>query len=239
MTGLIIALDEPGFDRALEVVEATRGTVHMYKVGYQAFYAYGGEIIDALHQRELGVFLDLKLHDIPNTVATGIKSLARYAPSMLTVHAAGGKDMLEAAALARDQVNAAGATLRLLAVTVLTSLSKEELLAAGEDLDPHEQVAIRAELAASTGMDGIVCAVDDLPVVRARTGESLVAVCPGIRPAGASRDDQRRVATPVEAVLAGAQYIVVGRPITGAPDPGAAARAIAAALGGVKPLGAV
>ncbi|HME82545.1 MAG TPA: orotidine-5'-phosphate decarboxylase [Candidatus Eremiobacteraceae bacterium] len=239
MTELIVALDEATFDGAKAVVEKTSAVARWYKVGYQAFYGYGDRIIEFLHQRGLSLFLDLKLFDIPNTVAAGIRSLARYRPQLLTVHSGGGPDMLAAAAQARDEVNAAGASLRLLAVTVLTSLSRDELLSAGEDLDPHELVAVRAELAANSRIDGVVCAVDDLPVVHARTDGSLISVCPGIRPAGSSPDDQRRVATPLEAALAGADYIVVGRPITAAPDPAAAAETIRAQLQAVKPLGAI
>ncbi|HLN47562.1 MAG TPA: orotidine-5'-phosphate decarboxylase [Magnetospirillaceae bacterium] len=239
MTELIVALDEPTFDEAKAVVHKTEAVARWYKVGYQAFYGYGDRIIDLLRERGLSLFLDLKLLDIPNTVGAGIRSLARHRPQLLTVHSSGGADMLAAAARARDEANAAGASLRLLAVTVLTSLSKDELVGAGEDLDPHELVAVRAELAANCRIDGVVCAVDDLPVVRARTAGALISVCPGIRPAGASADDQRRIATPFEAALAGADYIVVGRPITAAPDPAAAADAIRAQLQAVKPLGAI
>lgn len=239
MTELIVALDEPTYDAAIAVVTKTRDVASWYKVGYQAFYGYGDRIIQALHDAGVSIFLDLKLLDIPHTVAAGIGSLVRYRPGMLTVHAAGGPDMLAAAAQARDDARASGTAMRLLAVTLLTSLSKEELAAGGEDVDPHELIGGRAELALRCGLDGIVCAVDDLPVVRARIGESLIAVCPGIRPAGVPAADQKRVATPTEAALAGAQYAVVGRPITAAPDPGAAARAIVAELNAVKPLGTV
>jgi orotidine-5'-phosphate decarboxylase len=239
MTELIVALDEPTCDEAIAVVDKTSTVVRWYKVGYQAFYGYGDRIIETLHGRGLHLFLDLKLLDIPNTVAAGVGALAHYRPAMLTVHASGGGPMLAAAARARDESNASGAAMRLLAVTVLTSLSKEELVLAGEDLDPHELVAMRAELALKSRMDGVVCAVDDLSLVRARTGDSLTAVCPGIRPAGMTADDQRRVATPLEAALAGANFVVVGRPITAAADPAAAARAILADLASVKPLGAV
>jgi orotidine-5'-phosphate decarboxylase len=239
MTELIVALDESTYDAAKAVVDKTKAAAGWYKVGYQAFYGYGDRIIDLLHERGLSLFLDLKLLDIPNTVAAGIRSLAHYQPQMLTVHSSGGADMLAAAARARDDANAAGGSLRLLAVTVLTSLSKEELVGAGEDLDPHELVAVRAELAATWRIDGVVCAVEDLPVVRARTRGALISVCPGIRPAGEAADDQRRIATPFEASLAGADYIVVGRPITAAPDPAAAAEAIRAQLQAVKPLGAI
>ncbi|MBV8222566.1 MAG: orotidine-5'-phosphate decarboxylase [Candidatus Eremiobacteraeota bacterium] len=239
MTELIVGLDVPTFEEAIAVVDTIGPRVAWYKVGYQAFYAYGDRIVGALHERDLHVFLDLKLHDIPNTVAMGIRSLARYRPDMLNVHAAGGGAMLAAAAQARDELKARGIDMKLLAVTVLTSLSKEELAQVSELEDPHELVAIRAELALRNGIDGIVCAVDELPTVRARTDDSLLAVCPGVRPAGAAVDDQRRIATPADAALAGADFIVVSRPIVAAPDPAAAAAAILAELQTVKPLGAI
>ncbi|MBV8170659.1 MAG: orotidine-5'-phosphate decarboxylase [Candidatus Eremiobacteraeota bacterium] len=239
MTELIVALDEPTFERASAIVDKTCAVANWYKVGYQAFYAYGERIIEALRARGSHVFLDLKLLDIPNTVYAGVQSLARYKPDMLTVHASGGGDMLAAAARARDESKSAGGSMRLLAVTVLTSLSKEELVLAGEDLDPHELVAVRAELAARNRIDGVVCAVDEVSLVMARAADSLLTVCPGIRPAGKTADDQRRVATPMEAAIAGADFIVVGRPITAAADPAAAAAAIQAELRAIKPLPAI
>jgi orotidine-5'-phosphate decarboxylase len=239
MTELIIALDEPTFEKASAVVDKTCSVASWYKVGYQAFYGYGDRIIEALQARGAHVFLDVKLLDIPNTVYAGVSSLARYKPELLTVHASGGAEMLAAAAQARDEANAAGGAMRLLAVTVLTSLSKEELVVAGEDLDPHELVAVRAELALRNRIDGVVCAVDEASIVMARADDSLLIVCPGIRPAGSASNDQRRVATPIEAAMAGANFIVVGRPITAAADPAAAADAIVAELRAVKPLGAI
>ncbi|HZV80453.1 MAG TPA: orotidine-5'-phosphate decarboxylase [Candidatus Binatus sp.] len=239
MTELIVALDEPTFEKANSVVDKTCSVVNWYKVGYQAFYGYGDRIIEALQSRGAHVFLDLKLLDIPNTVYAGVSSLARYKPDLLTVHASGGAEMLAAAAKARDEANEGGTAMRLLAVTVLTSLSKEELVVAGEDLDPHELVAVRAELALRNRIDGVVCAVDEASIVMARADDALLIVCPGIRPAGAASNDQRRVATPMEAAMAGANFIVVGRPITAAPDPAAAAGAIVAELRAVKPLGAI
>jgi orotidine-5'-phosphate decarboxylase len=239
MTELIIALDEPTFEKASAIVDKTCSVASWYKVGYQAFYGYGDRIIEALQARGAHVFLDVKLLDIPNTVYAGVSSLARYKPELLTVHASGGAEMLAAAAQARDEANAAGGAMRLLAVTVLTSLSKEELVVAGEDLDPHELVAVRAELALRNRIDGVVCAVDEASIVMARADDSLLIVCPGIRPAGSASNDQRRVATPIEAAMAGANFIVVGRPITAAADPAAAADAIVAELRAVKPLGAI
>ena len=236
MTELIIALDQPSFDEAIAVVDALGPRVRWYKVGYQAFYGYGERIIEALQSRGASLFLDLKLHDIPNTVAAGVRAAARLRPAMLTVHAGGGRPMLTAAAQARDEVNAAGGSLRLLAVTVLTSLSEEDLREIGE-AHPHQLVSLRTEAALKAGIDGIVCAVDEVAIVRARAGDACTIVCPGIRPGIQTSDDQHRVATPAQAVLAGADYIVVGRPVAQSPDPAAAAAAVLDEMASASPLG--
>lgn len=237
MTELIVALDQPDYDAAIAIVDKTTSCVRWFKVGYQAFYSCGEQLVTELRGRGLSVFLDLKLHDIPNTVAAGVRSAAHFAPALLSIHAAGGREMLAAAARARDEANANGAHMKLLAVTVLTSLSRDDLATIGEEPSPHRVVSVRAELAAQTGIDGAVCAVDEVAIVRARTADSFTIVCPGIRPAGAQAGDQRRTATPAEAAIAGADFIVVGRPITQAADPATAAQAIIDELHAVKPLG--
>jgi len=234
---LIVALDEPDYHQALAIVDKTATTVRWYKVGYAAFYSCGERLLAELRRRELSVFLDLKLHDIPSTVAAGVRGAARFAPSLVSVHASGGREMLAAAARARDEVNAKGAQMQLLAVTVLTSLSRDDLASIGDEPAPHRIVSMRAELAVETGIDGIVCAVDEVALVRARTSERFAIVCPGIRPAGTSPGEQRRTATPAEAVIAGADFIVVGRPITHAPDPAAAAQAIVDEMRAISPMG--
>jgi len=234
---LIVALDEPDYQRALAIVETTAAVVRWYKVGYAAFYSCGERLLAELRRRNLSVFLDLKLHDIPSTVAAGVQSAARFSPSLLSVHASGGRDMLAAAAKTRDEANANGAQMRLLAVTVLTSLSRDDLASIGDEPSPHRIVSMRAELAAEAGIDGVVCAVDEVAIVRARTSERFTIVCPGIRPAGAWPGEQRRTATPAEAVIAGADFIVVGRPITHASDPAAAAQAIVNEMRAISPLG--
>jgi orotidine-5'-phosphate decarboxylase len=239
MTELIVALDLPDFAAANTLVERTRARVRWYKVGYQAFYEYGARIIDALRECDASLFLDLKLHDIPSTAGAAVRALARFRPAMTTLHSAGGADMMAAAAVARDEANASGADMRLLAVTVLTSLSQQDLVAVGEAHATHELVAMRAELALRAGIDGLVCAVDEVAVVRARAERPCIIVCPGIRPSGESGDDQRRVATPRQAALAGADYIVVGRPIAAAQDPASVAEAVVAELAASKPLGLV
>jgi len=237
MTELMVALDQPDYDSALAIVDKTAGVSRWFKVGYESFYSCGDRLLMELRRRGLSVFLDLKLHDIPNTVAAGVRSAARFDPALLSVHAAGGREMLAAAAKARDEANEDGAQMRLVAVTVLTSLSPDDLTSIGESPAPHRVVSMRAELAAETGIDGAVCAVDEVAIVRARTSEGFTIVCPGIRPAGTQRGDQRRTATPTEAVMAGADFIVVGRPITQASDPAAAAQAIIDEMHAVKPLG--
>jgi len=239
VTELIVALDQLDFASANALLERTRAHVRWYKVGYQAFYEYGERIIEALHACGAALFLDLKLNDIPNTVAAAVHSLARFRPDMLTLHAAGGTEMMTAAVRARDEAVAGGSAMRLLAVTVLTSLSQEDLIAVGETHAAHELVAMRAELALRAGIDGLVCAVEEVAIARARVDSPCIIVCPGIRPTGESADDQRRVATPRQAAIAGADYIVMGRPIAAAQDPAAVAQSVLAELAATKSLGAV
>jgi len=222
---LVIALDEPTFERASALVAKTRSQVAWYKVGYQAYYGYGERIIAQLRDAGKSLFLDLKLHDIPTTVAAGVRAAATTGASLLTLHASGGRAMMEAAAKARDEVSDKS-RLRLLAVTVLTSMGSSDLREIGVDRESDALVPIRARLAASSGIDGVVCAVAEAQAVREATRKDFVVLCPGIRPAGASDGDQRRVATPTDAARAGADFIVVGRPITQATDPGEAAYAI-------------
>lgn len=236
MTQLIVALDDPSAASIGALVNALGDEVKWYKVGYEAFYALGAPIVEDLQARGKSVFLDLKLHDVPNTVGAGLRALAPLQPDFVTVHAAGGPEMLAAAVAARDAMRAAGAQTRLLAVTVLTSIDEATLRAVGADLSPHRMVATLAALAAECGIDGVVCAVDEVPIVRARAS-SLLTVCPGIRPAGESPGDQKRVATPSAAALAGADFVVVGRPIVQAPDPAAAAAAIVAELRATSAFG--
>jgi len=227
MTELIVALDVDDAQRALALIRATSGRVAWYKVGYEAYYGYGDRILGALREAGKSIFLDLKLHDIPNTVRAGVNAASRLGAKMLTVHAAGGRAMLETAAQARDE-SVTG--MRLIAVTVLTSMHAEDLRATGVDRDVHEVAAMRARLAAQCGIDGIVCAVADIGAVREAASRRMSVICPGIRPAGAAAGDQQRVATPADAVRAGADYVVVGRAITEAADPDAAARSILAEM---------
>ena len=231
MTQLVVALDESTYDGARIIVEHTAPHVQWYKVGYEAYYGYGDQILTLLREAGKSIFLDLKLHDIPNTVGAAVRAAAKSGARLITLHAAGGSAMLAAAAASRDAHNAAGGALRLLAVTVLTSLTADDLHALGVQSSPEEQVRRLALIAAAARIDGVVCSVAEAPTVRAACGPDFTLLCPGIRLAGGAAQDQRRVATPGAALLAGADFIVVGRPITKAADPGDAARAILADLG--------
>jgi orotidine-5'-phosphate decarboxylase len=226
----MIALDEAKLEEARDVFGHTSADVQWYKVGYQAYYSFGNEILAELREARRKIFLDLKLHDIPNTVAGAIRSVGRSGASFVTVHAEGGRAMLLAAAEARDQINATGRSLKIVAVALLTSISNEDLREIGVDRSVHEVVSMRAALAKECGLDGVVCPVETVAIVRARTSPDFTIICPGIRPAGEVSGDQKRTATPTEAVLAGADYIVVGRPITKAPDPRKAVQSIVAEL---------
>lgn len=217
---LIVALDVSRADAARALVDRIGEAAGLYKVGLQLFTAEGPRLVEELVGSGHRVFLDLKLHDIPNTVSHAVKSAVGLGVSMLTVHAAGGSDMLKAA------VEAADRRLTLLAVTVLTSFSDDDLRETGIPSTTGEQVVRLAGLAQSAGCPGIVTSPRETALVRRSLGSDLVIVNPGVRPGGAGKDDQERTATPAEAIRAGASYIVVGRPITKADDPAKAAHDI-------------
>jgi orotidine-5'-phosphate decarboxylase len=219
---LIVALDFPSAAAALELACQLQGTCRWFKVGMELYYAAGNAVIEHLRERGFEVFLDLKLHDIPNTVAGAVRSVAGVGASLLTVHAGGGEQMLRAAAAAAS----APGSPRLLAVTVLTSMDAAELSAVGVTDTPAAQVLRLAQLARTVGIDGLVCSPEEVAVVRESMGPGALLVTPGIRPAGSAVGDQSRVATPAEAIAGGASMLVVGRPITQAPDPAKAAAAI-------------
>ena len=225
-TGLIVALDTTDAARAAGWVAATQPHAGMVKLGLEFFLANGPVGVRAITGRP--IFLDLKLHDIPNTVAGGVRAVLPLAPRMLTIHAAGGPAMIEAARKAAEEAGASRPM--LLAVTVLTSLDAVTLSATGVADAPAAQVLRLARLALSAGADGLVCSPLEVSVLRDALGLGPVLVVPGIRPAGAAAGDQARTMTPEQAAAAGADWIVVGRPITAAPDPAAAAAEIAAAL---------
>ncbi len=219
---LIVALDFPDSAAALKCVEQLAGSVSWFKVGLELFLASGDSIVRELKQRGHSIFLDLKLHDIPNTVSSAIRSLARLEPDLLTVHAAGGRAMLTAAAEATRSLPRPP---RLLAVTVLTSVDAAALAETGVLAAPVEQVLRLARLAAECGIEGMVCSPAEAAALHSALPKALL-VTPGIRPAGSDAGDQKRIATPQFALAAGASMLVIGRPITAAPDPKTAAQAI-------------
>ncbi|MGA3309796.1 MAG: orotidine-5'-phosphate decarboxylase [Xanthobacteraceae bacterium] len=215
---LIVALDLPSVEAAQAMVARLGDAVSFYKIGYQLAFAGGLSFAQTLAGAGKRVFLDLKLHDIGNTVAQGVKSVARLGATFLTVHAY--PQTMKAAVEARQ------APLRILAVTVLTSYDDADLAAAGYDFTVRELVAERAAQARDIGVDGLVCPAEEAANLRSIVGAKMVLVTPGIRPAGAESGDQKRIMTPAAAIAAGADYLVVGRPIIAAADPKAAAQAI-------------
>jgi orotidine-5'-phosphate decarboxylase len=226
---LIVALDYPDAISALACVDSLAGLVCWYKVGLQLYLAAGPAIVAALKDRGHSVFLDLKLHDIPNTVAAAVRALAPVAPDLLTLHASGGEAMMRAGS---EAASALPHPLRLLAVTVLTSMDTAALAQVGLRTDPAEQALRLGELAQRSSIPGLVCSPEEAAALRHAMPQMLL-VTPGIRPAGAAAGDQRRLATPAAALTAGAAMLVVGRPITAAADPRAAAEEILAEMAGV------
>jgi len=220
---LIVALDLPSVAAAEAVVENLGDAVAFYKIGYQLAFAGGLAFAETLIRSDKQVFLDLKLHDIGHTVAKGVESVAKLGASFLTVHAY--PQTMHAAVEARK-----GSGLRVLAVTVLTSYDDADLAAAGYDFTVSELVAERAAQARDIGVDGLVCSAEEARAVRPIAGPRMVLVTPGIRPTGAARDDQKRILTPAAALAAGADYLVIGRPILEAQHPKAAAEAIVAEI---------
>ena len=223
---LIVALDFPEAAPALALAERLEDLVCWFKVGLELYLAEGNALVHELRHRGYSIFLDLKLHDIPNTVAGGVRSAAETGADMLTIHAAGGPAMLEAAAAAAASIAHAP---QLLAVTVLTSMDRAQLGAVGVDRSPAEQVGVLASMAAAAGITGFVASPEEAADLRRRFPAATL-VLPGIRPAGSAAGDQKRTATPAAALAAGASYLVVGRPITQASDPAEAARAIIAEM---------
>jgi orotidine-5'-phosphate decarboxylase len=224
---LILALDTPTLAEAEAMVARTRGAVGVYKIGYQLAFAGGLSLAERLARDGTRVFVDMKLHDIGNTVANGVAGVAAMGVEFLTVHAY--PQTMKAAVEARETSG-----LKILAVTVLTSYDDADLVAAGYRMSVVELVAERARQARDIGVDGIVCAAEEAERLRAIVGPDVLLVTPGIRPAGADVGDQKRVMTPAKAIAAGADYLVVGRPIVQAPDPKAAAEAIVKEIADAK-----
>ena len=220
---LIVALDVPTAAQARDLARQLSGICRWVKVGLELYLAAGSAIVEELASQGLSVFLDLKFHDIPNTVAGAVRSAASMGASLLTVHAAGGPVMLAAAAeAAASTVNSP----RLLAVTVLTSMDAAQLAAIGVDASPADQVLRLARMAQASGINGLVCSAEEIRLLRQELGLAMHLVIPGIRPAGSEVGDQKRISTPADAIRAGANALVVGRPITKASNPAQAAEAI-------------
>ncbi|MEM9170824.1 MAG: orotidine-5'-phosphate decarboxylase [Pseudomonadota bacterium] len=221
---LIVALDVPSVEDADALIAAIGDAARFYKIGYQLTPVRGFALARRLSDSGRNVFLDLKFHDIGATVEKGVRSVRAVGADILTVHAE--RDVVAAAVAGR----ADDPRLKIFAVTVLTSLTQDALAAAGIDMPLAELVLKRAEIAAEAGADGVIASAQEAAAIRARFGEALQIVTPGVRPAGAAADDQARIVTPAGAVAAGADRLVVGRPITQAHDPAAAARAIVAEI---------
>jgi orotidine-5'-phosphate decarboxylase len=206
----------------MKLVDDLGDTCRWFKVGMELYYAAGNHVVQQLRDRGFNVFLDLKLHDIPNTVAGAVRSATQAGASLLTIHASGGAAMMAAAA---EAASAPGSP-RLLAVTVLTSMDASELAGIGITASAADQVLRLARLSRASGIDGMVCSAEEVAMLRRETSPDTLLVIPGIRPAGSAVGDQKRVATPGQAIADGASMLVVGRPITRAADPAAAAQAI-------------
>ncbi len=232
---IFCAIDTPDTDEAVDLITRLSPVLSCFKLGLEFFVAQGPDGI-AKARRAAGakakIFLDLKLHDIPNTVAGAVRSAVRAQVDFLTIHTSGGRAMMMAAmAAAADEAAARGVTPpKILGVTVLTNLDSTDLESVGQMLPPRQQVLKLAQLAMEAKLDGLVCSSHELSVLREALGYKPVLVVPGIRPAGADAGDQKRIMTPKEALALGASYLVIGRPITLADDPVAAARAIVESL---------
>ncbi|KPK40868.1 MAG: orotidine 5'-phosphate decarboxylase [Gammaproteobacteria bacterium SG8_47] len=228
---VIVALDFPGAEQALALVDRLRPGSCRLKVGKELFTRAGPDLVRQLVGRGFDVFLDLKYHDIPNTVAQACRAAAELGVWMLNVHALGGRHMLEAA---REALDASQHKPHLIAVTVLTSMAAEDLEEVGLSGSPEDNVLRLATLAQEAGLSGVVCSPREVGPLRQELAQDFLLVTPGIRPAGADKGDQRRIMTPCEAIELGADYLVIGRPITAAADPVAALEAIRHEIGAAE-----
>lgn len=232
---ILVALDTTDLDRAMAIARDLAGVAGGIKVGLELYSARGADGVRKLAGLGLPIFLDLKFHDIPSTVASAIRAVFPLHPFMMTVHASGGPAMLRAAAEAAAE--AGGQRPKILAVTVLTSLDESDLGLVGQRGRVMDQVLRLAELAQGAGVDGVVCSPKEVALLRSKCGPSFTLVVPGIRPAWVAAGDQKRITTPAQAAAAGADYLVIGRPITGAARPREAAERIATELAAERPLG--
>jgi orotidine-5'-phosphate decarboxylase len=225
---IIVALDQENLDAAERVVKVLAGVISFFKVGSELFSAAGPAAIEMVKSSGAEVFLDLKYHDIPNTVSRAVARAAAYGVSLVNVHTLGGFDMMRAAA---DAALSVDPTTRVIGVTVLTSMDATDLARVGIDDTPDREVLRLARLAKEAGLSGVVSSAREATRLRKELGPDFILVTPGIRPAGADAGDQKRIVTPRDAFDAGADYIVVGRPIAAAPDPRAAAESIIKEIG--------
>ena len=226
-TPLIVALDFPSREAALALADQLDPRLCRVKVGKELFTRCGPPVVETLQAKGFEVFLDLKFHDIPNTTAMAVKAAAELGVWMVNVHCSGGLRMLAACRDTLDGIS--GAKPLLIGVTVLTSMEREDLAGIGLDIEPQEQVLRLAGLAAQAGLDGLVCSAQEAQALKS-VQPGLQLVTPGIRPAGSAQDDQRRILTPGQALAAGSDYLVIGRPISQAADPAQALVAIVAEL---------
>jgi len=235
-TRVITALDVHSLPAMQQLVDILGDSISFYKIGMELFYSVGPESVQFLKQQGKHVFLDLKLHDIPNTVAQSVRDLTRLGADLLTLHGTGGRAMLQAAAeAARDEAARTGVQRpRLLAVTVLTSFDEQGWREIGGSLPIRDTVLQLAVLAKEAGVDGVVSSPQEAAAIRKACGPDFLIVTPGIRPAFSQTNDQKRVATPAQALQCGASHLVIGRPITKAADPAEAARKILAEIEGVN-----
>lgn len=218
---IIVPLDVPTLDEARTLIKKLTGSIGVFKVGNQLFTAAGLELVKEIVESGSKVFLDLKFHDIPNTVRGGVESACTLGVHMLTIHLSGGKEMAEAAVAGRNE-----ASTLILGVTVLTSLDDAAFSEIGFRNSVRDQVILLANLAKSAGITGLVASPQELGILREQFGQYFTMVIPGIRPTWAAVDDQKRILTPAKAAAAGADYLIIGRPITGAPDPKEATKRI-------------
>ena len=225
---IVVAMDYDNAASCVAMAQRLDPSLCRLKVGKELFTVAGPQVVDALMSLGFDVFLDLKFHDIPNTTAKAVKAAASLGVWMVNVHASGGERMMLAAREQLDKVQ--GPAPLLIAVTVLTSMERQDLAAVGLDVEPQQQVLNLAQLTRQAGLDGVVCSAQEVSMLRAALGSSFALVTPGIRPAGSAADDQRRIVTPADAVELGSSYLVIGRPITQAQDPVAKCQQIIAEI---------
>ena len=224
---IIVALDAKSQLDALRMVEQLDPQLCRVKVGKELFTHAGPSVVQAMHDLGFDVFLDLKFHDIPNTTAQAVCAAADMGVWMVNVHASGGRKMMETCV---ERLKSGNYQTQLIAVTVLTSMSREDLADIGLDVDPQVQVQRLAQLTYDSGLDGVVCSAQEAKLLRSQFGKSFALVTPGIRPAGSAADDQKRIVTPAQAMLDGSSHLVIGRPITQSENPNATLQQILASI---------